>query len=373
MHDLDDNDVLDVCTIQDDYDTYTLDLNGDGQFDAYGIDTTGSGNIDTIYIDSDGDGQANMVQHDGNLDGLPDAIGLDSNGNGQIDTVYLDTGGDGIFDVVINAEQDLSAYEASSSSLDHHGIEGLDDTSAQADSSVGKTHLFTKAYDLDGDGQISYMEVPTNSTHVGNEPFYDDSYGIMPPQFDVNSGEDGVIGHPADDIDHWHMQSHEDTCAVVSQEFILEELTGKEFNEDELMHIAEERGWYTPGGGTTIDNVGNLLEYYGIDVERGSGTIESLQTALANGDKVIVGLDSDEIWSNGIETTNDQIDSVMGIPDNDANHAVEVIGIDNSDPQHPMVILNDPGHPGGQGSMIAMELFRQSWADSGNFMMIASK
>ena len=274
-----------------------------------------------------------------NFDDDDDFEPLDLDGDGQVDAFGQDIQGD----------SSLAGKGA--------GEEGL---------------LAGSGSDLNDDGILSYMEMENDSIHIGREPYYDETYGLMPAQYDTDSGTEGIIGDPAADTAHWHMQTHDDTCAVVSQEFVLEELTGQEFSEDELMKLAEEQGWYTPGGGTTMDNVGKLLEYHGLDVERSHGTIESLQSALANGDKVIVGIDSGELASNGAEALDDQLESVMGIPDTDADHAVEVIGIDYSDSEHPMVILNDPGHPGGQGSMIPLELFQQAWADSGNFMVTAS-
>lgn len=347
-----------------------LDLNGDGQIDAYGEDTTSSGNIDTVYLDTNGDGQLDMVEHDGNLDSLPDVVGVDTTGSGQVDTIYLDTNGDGTFDMVTQLDPNGEVTNSDLSARDGLGDSAYDNTSGH----VPDTNIRSSTgSDLDDDGTISFMEIPTNSEHIGREPYYDqDIPGIMPAQFDINSGEDGVTGHPVEDMAYWHMQTHDNTCAVVSQEFILEDLTGQQFDENELMQIAQDHGWYNPEGGTTMDNVGKLLEFYGLHVEQSNGTTDSLETALSHGDKVIVGIDADEIWSNGSDTLHDQLDSVRGIPDSDANHAVEVIGIDHSDPNNPMVILNDPGHPGGQGSMIPLELFQQAWADSGNFMVTAN-
>jgi hypothetical protein len=176
-------------------------------------------------------------------------------------------------------------------------------------------------------------------------------------------------------MDCWHQQTHPDTCAVVSQEFVLEELTGKEFDEDQLREIAMENGWYTPGGGTSPDNVGNLLEYFGLDVAKyDSATVDNIEDALAGGDKVIVAIDADEIWTPGQDEFDDEIlGDLQGIPGSDANHAVEVIGIDRSDPEHPMVILNDPGHPGGEGAMIPLDEFEDAWADSNNYIVTASE
>jgi hypothetical protein len=51
----------------------------------------------------------------------------------------------------------------------------------------------------------------------------------------------------------------------------------------------------------------------------------------------------------------------------------EVIGIDRSDPDNPMVILNVPGHPGGCGAMIPLEEFEDAWQDSNCFLVEAYK
>lgn len=179
---------------------------------------------------------------------------------------------------------------------------------------------------------------------------------------------DNIIGDPSSDLEHWHQQSYDDTCAVVSQEFILDELTGQDFSEDELRQEAIENGWYTPGGGTAMGDVGELLEAHGIDVERGNGfTVDDLRKQLEQGNKIIVGVDADEIWSSTPE--NEWLNDYACMPGQDANHAVQVIGIDYSNPDDPMVILNDPGHEYGQGMMIPLAQFEDAWADSGNFMV----
>jgi Peptidase_C39 like family len=180
---------------------------------------------------------------------------------------------------------------------------------------------------------------------------------------------DPIVGEPEEDMEHWHMQEHDDTCAVVSQEYILEELTGEEFSEEELRQEAIDKGYYIPGGGTPCDDVGKLLEDHGIEVERTEGnTLEDLREKLEQGEKVIVGVDSDEIWypnQSGEEDLNEH----GNIPGQDANHAVQVIGIDYSDPDNPVVILNDPGSPDGQGRRIPADEFMDAWEDSDCYMV----
>ncbi|MFM9500770.1 hypothetical protein ACKI1Q_45300, partial [Streptomyces galilaeus] len=44
---------------------------------------------------------------------------------------------------------------------------------------------------------------------------------------------DSIVGHPQSDMTHWEMQTAPDTCAVVSQKFIIEELTGRHLSQEE--------------------------------------------------------------------------------------------------------------------------------------------
>ena len=89
--------------------------------------------------------------------------------------------------------------------------------------------------------------------------------------------------------------------------------------------------------------------------------IESLEEALNDGHKVIVSVDSGQIWK-GEE--ND-----IFSPETTADHAVEVIGIDRTDPENPMVVLNDSGTPNGCGELVPLEVFENAWS-AGDSQMI---
>lgn len=176
-----------------------------------------------------------------------------------------------------------------------------------------------------------------------------------------------IIGDPEEDMEHWHKQTYADTCAVVSQEFILDELTGRDFTEDELRQQATDNGWYIPGGGTPLECMGNLLEAHGIKVEKSyDQDINSIEKCLEAGQKVMVAVNGDEIWNTGESSI---LSDFFGIPNDEANHAIEVIGVDRSDPQQPMVILNDPGTQDGKGLEVSLETFDKAWATSDHFMV----
>jgi hypothetical protein len=89
---------------------------------------------------------------------------------------------------------------------------------------------------------------------------------------------------------------------------------------------------------------------------------------LRKGEWVIVAVDAEELWEPGVHPErDDRSGDPLFAPGQDANHAVQVIGIDRSDPGRPMVVLNDPGHPDGRGMLVPLDEFAGAWQDSGCF------
>ncbi|MDJ0899709.1 MAG: hypothetical protein QNJ55_12950 [Xenococcus sp. MO_188.B8] len=158
-------------------------------------------------------------------------------------------------------------------------------------------------------------------------------------------------------------QSHADTCAIRCQELILRDF-GLNVPEDVLVNQAMEQGWYTPGGGTNPHEVGNLLELHGVQVNRYErANIFTLTSELAKGNRVIIGVDSGELWNKGFS---EELEDQMGIQG--ADHALIVSGIDTSDPDDVKVILTDPGS-GDIAKEYPMEQFIDAWKDSNCFMV----
>lgn len=165
---------------------------------------------------------------------------------------------------------------------------------------------------------------------------------------------DAPLNIMSDDV----QQIYPDTCAIKSQQLILEDF-GIHFTEDQLRNEAMAFGWYN--GGTSPEDVGKLLELHGIPVSQyENANIFNLVNELAQGHKVIVGVDAGELWGN------DVFDKMF--EDNAADHALIVSGVDTSDPNNIKVIVTDPG----TGSLLkeySMEEFVEAWADSNCFMM----
>lgn len=159
-------------------------------------------------------------------------------------------------------------------------------------------------------------------------------------------------------------QSYPDTCAIKVQQIILEQ-NGISLTEEQLMQEAMENGWYYPGSGTYVNDVGNLLELHGLEVKRSvNASIDDIADNLANGNSVIVGVDSGELWHSGLEEELE--DNICG---QIADHALIVNGISvNSMTGEHEIMLTDPG-TGDISRIYEINTFLDAWNDSDNFIL----
>src|SRR5699024_2268032 len=93
-----------------------------------------------------------------------------------------------------------------------------------------------------------------------------------------------------------------------------------------------------------------------------------LVNELAQGHKVIVGLDSDELWHN--DSISDKLKNLYDdIFSNEyGDHALIVAGIDTSDPNNIQIIVTDPGS-GEEGKPYPLEQFMDAWSDANCYMV----
>lgn len=165
---------------------------------------------------------------------------------------------------------------------------------------------------------------------------------------------DGPANILSDDV----RQLYDSTCAIKSQQLILKDF-GIEISEDQLCYEAVANGWYN--NGTCPADIGKLLELHGIGVSQyDNANIFNLVNELAQGHKVIVGVDSGELWEHDIRD--------KYFEDAKADHALIVSGVDTSDPNNVKVILTDPG-TGDLLKEYSMEQFVDAWQDSNCYMM----
>ena len=174
------------------------------------------------------------------------------------------------------------------------------------------------------------------------------------------------IGDPVSHIHEWEMQIENDNCAVAAEISLINHF-GFDISQEEANMISAENGWYQPGGGTSADDIGNMMDMFGIANHSClNASVQDLAAELAAGHGVIVGIHNDDLYNNS--SISNIICDIFGIDnpqDMPANHAVVVTGIDVSDPSHPMVVLNDPGTPDGAGARYPLDAFMDAWENSG--------
>lgn len=175
-----------------------------------------------------------------------------------------------------------------------------------------------------------------------------------------------VIGEPASPfVSSEVQQQHPDTCAIQCQRLILNEF-GVGVTEDQLVTEASARGIYNHG--TSPDDVGKLLESHGLAVNRfDNANVFNLSNELAQGHKVIVGVDSSDLWTSQNGIVHEILD-FLGLAK--ADHAVIVSGIDTTDPDHVKVNITDPG-TGDVAKSYPIEQFLDAWKGS-DFTMVAT-
>jgi hypothetical protein len=120
------------------------------------------------------------------------------------------------------------------------------------------------------------------------------------------------------------------------------------------------------GEGTTFADEVTLLAHYGIksvstdsDASEPTG-LKALEQDLANGRKVIVGVNAELIWGDPVEDKDSD-----GNPA--SNHAVVVTGVST---KKGVVHLNDPGSEDGQDEQVPIDTFVKSWNTSDDQMTV---
>ena len=271
--------------------------------------------------------------------------------------------------------------------------DGMDDygvfrTTSDVDGDGVKESYYIETCDIDGDGYVDAKLICTDFDNDGrydlqqvfkidaytgeaelvseqdiSDPDRGDMYYELKTFDPENCDPKAVTGDPEKALELWEYQGDTNRCAVYSQMFVIEEMTGVKLDIDDVAAYASERGWFDEAYGTRPEDMNKILDAYGIPNELKTGCdMNEIESALQDGKRVIVAVDAEEYGAG----ENDDV----YVPNDGANHAVEVVGIDRSDPEHPMVILNDSGHVNGKGAMVPLDEFVDAWDDSNNLAVI---
>jgi hypothetical protein len=210
---------------------------------------------------------------------------------------------------------------------------------------------------FDNSSLIAETEISNNFVNSSNYYIYEENWDL--------SKFDGV-GNPFGDADCWQQQDGQNSCAVVAQMGVYESITGVELSEEEVSKFAEANGLFDPEMGTFPDDVGKILNAFGLTTESHfDANLSDIAEALEKGDKVIVGLDANETWQPLRDANGNPIEQ------EDGGHAVWVTGIDQLPDGSVKLILNDSGIPDGQMKVVDGVDFINAWDDFGNQIVIA--
>lgn len=296
------------------------------------------------------------------IDGLEEfeVVGkFDTDADGLVDSVMLDIDGDGIGDVLLSDYDGDGIFDSAVSDIDNDGIPeifDIDDDFGIDVSTFDDIECFDEIEYFDDIDEGYFDSEENNPEAIGTEIY--DEYGYLEPGV-----TDGIIGDPTHAMEAWHSQTG-NNCANDAQEFVAEDILGIELSEDDLAEIATENGWFEAESGTPVMNIGNLLEYYGIETEQSfHNSFNDLRESLADGNKIIVTVDAEELWSGE--------NNEWFLPGMDANHAIQVVGIDERDPDDIRVIINDSGVANGKCVTVPADIFMDAWEDGDNFMVEA--
>ena len=185
-------------------------------------------------------------------------------------------------------------------------------------------------------------------------------------------GEDGF--GPDGGLNPVIYQGNEGVCAIRSQQIVLRDY-GIDISLDELKQYATENGWYDPSpeGGTPMWAIGNLLLSCNVPCQQSvDNTVYDLINELAQGHRVIVGVDANELWADRNHDTMDGVKEWFKdfFEGETPNHALVVAGVDvNPDnPDDIKVVLTDPG-TGDLRIEYKLDDFMDAWKDSQCFMV----
>lgn len=163
------------------------------------------------------------------------------------------------------------------------------------------------------------------------------------------------------------LQPDDHSCALRSQQIVLRDF-GIDIPFDKLEELAKSYGVYSDDGTYTYD-IGKVLQIAGVGMHQVQGTsFYDLTNELAQGHRVIVSVDADELWRNDPygklkNWFNDAIGAQGG------NHALIVAGVEVNplDSKDVKVVLTDPG-AGHLRVEYPLDQFMDAWKDSKCFM-----
>ena len=297
---------------------------------------------------------------DGNLteDGMNEVASAIHNDDSMQD--ILSTGH--MVDETLSTYEDWNQIVPEDISIDNYEIPNIEENLYLSDIfPLNEDSLYTETVDAPHDVDTltvsendkintinSNIQVMANTIKIGTSNYGETGQNIKDPIF---------IQQPDDH-----------SCALRSQQIILRDF-GIDIPFKDLEKIAKENGVYSDEG-TSMCDVGKVLDIAGVGMHQVIGcNMFDLTNELAQGHRVIVGVDANELWYNDSITDKlkNWFDDITG--NQGGNHALIVAGVEvnPNNPSDVKVVLTDPGS-GDLRIEYPMKQFMDAWKDTNCFM-----
>ncbi len=200
-----------------------------------------------------------------------------------------------------------------------------------------------------------------------DDDFFNSTYEIE--EESMNRKSYNIYGEAGENVkDPVFIQQPDDhSCALRSQQIVLRDF-GIDIPFDKLEELALSNGVYSDQGTYTYD-IGKVLQIAGVDMHQVQGsTFLDLTNELAQGHRVIVSVDANELWyTDPASKLKNWFDDAIG--KQGGNHALIVAGVEVNpqDPKDVKVVLTDPG-AGHLRVEYPLDQFMDAWKDSKCFM-----
>lgn len=219
------------------------------------------------------------------------------------------------------------------------------------------------------EGTLNGEDLPYVKTHIESCP---DCNEMVLLAMEMNASIDGEYREMPEPEIVPAFAAHADRklCALYAEQYVLQHL-GIMVNMEELLTIAKANKWIKHQG-VQFKNIGKLLEYYSVQVERKTdASLADLQKALDKGHLVIVGVDSGELFAQTrLKKLAEEIEDWF---DEHADHVLLVKSLHLTNDTHDTVELININGEGERNFSVPVSKFLDAWEDSGRFMVEVKK
>jgi len=182
--------------------------------------------------------------------------------------------------------------------------------------------------------------------------------------------EQPVIEPGYDIVSDYAAQAGRKLCVIYAEQHILQTL-GYSVSQEELLSNAMQNKWIKHQG-IQFKNIGKLLEYFYVEVERKThASLADLQSALQQGNQVIIGVDAGELFATSIlKKIAERIEDWF---ERHPDHALIVTDVKlTGELDGEVTVLNIDGDQAKYWT-IPVAQFMDAWEDSGNYMVVAKR